>query len=201
MSVVADLLDGLIGRGSVMQLRLVDPAGPYVRALGQIANAGDNPVRFGGVRDIGSFRTRLAAHDVLADFLIERRRTGRPVGLVTAYKHVPAERDAHLGVCFHPDWQGRVWAWEGVALALESLLVDRVVDCLYVDVTPENEKQYLTHGHDFLEYVGKTKVPWDSTQPPVKLYVITLQGWLDSALRRRWGRRVQKALGLSEEGS
>lgn len=74
-------------------------------------------------------------NDVLCQFVIWGRSSGRPLGLVTAF--APSLRDghAHLGVLLSQEVQGKGWSLEGVGLFVEHVFATFGLRKLYIQTS------------------------------------------------------------------
>jgi len=131
--------DGSLLHGTRTTLRVVDPADyPFLR---QLASSDTTLLRW---RDRGQtprpeqFVENLWA-GVVAQFVVERRATGQPLGLVSCYAADARNRIAHLAVLFDPDADtGRRWRIEGVLLFVNYLFEAFDLRKLYAEVPAFN---------------------------------------------------------------
>jgi RimJ/RimL family protein N-acetyltransferase len=124
---------------------------------------------------------------VLTQFMICRRSSADPVGLVTAFNADLLQGHAHLGVCLDPSVQGRGWPFEAVGLFVEHLFQRFELRKLYAQMSDHNTgrvrsaignllvEEARLHDHDFA----------DGSHHDSVIYALWRQRWFDSTNRHR----------------
>ncbi len=128
--------------GARTRLRVVEPRDyPWLR---QLASSGPNLVRW---RDRGqtSRPEQFVEHlwqGVIAQFVVESRRTAEPLGLVSCFGVDQRNRHAHVAVLFDPDAAtGRLWRAEAVLLFVHYVFEVFDLRKLYAEVLELNLPQ------------------------------------------------------------
>jgi RimJ/RimL family protein N-acetyltransferase len=160
-------------------VRLRPPTIPFIDRLYELACVGDIPWLWRGRRETpDGFRDSVYT-DVLVQFAIEDRRTGEPVGLISAYDPNPHHGFAYVTLVLLPGHRYRVWPLEATILFSNLLFVKYNMRHLYGRSTEENFAQFRSGTGRFFEIEGHLKGHLIVNGEPQDLYLLTVT-------RQRW---------------
>jgi hypothetical protein len=134
---------------------------------------------------------------VLCQYVITRRNSDEPVGLVSAFNGELLDGHAHLGVCLDPRVQGRGWPMEGVGLFVEHLFTEFGLRKLYLQIDAGVVPRVRSLTRDLLApevrlagYHGYGGERRDSV-----IYALWRERWFDASNRHRNLLRRHLAVG------
>jgi RimJ/RimL family protein N-acetyltransferase len=160
-------------------VRLRPPSLPFIDKLFELAVLDEIPWVWRGRRDTAEgFRDSVYA-DVLAQFAIEDRRTGEPVGLISAYDANPHHGFAYVTLVLLPGHRFRVWPLEATILFSNYLFVKYSLRNLYGRSLEEHFAQFRSGAGRFFEIEGRLKGHAIVNGEPQDVYLLTVS-------RERW---------------
>lgn len=124
--------------GRWTRCRLVEPADYQFLYNLLVRPANAHRWRFRGVTPEPHMFEQLLWSGVLAQFVVEELKTGRPLGLVAAFDAAPDLSHVAIGVIFEEDVRGRQWPAESILLFLGYLFDHWPLRKLYAHVPEYN---------------------------------------------------------------
>ena len=93
-------------------------------------------------------------HGVLAQFLVERRDTGEPIGLVVAYNPEFRHGYVYLAAIFEPAYEKAGWTLEATAVLLAYLFESFPFRKVYLEVIEFNYERLASGAESFFHVEG-----------------------------------------------
>lgn len=148
---------------------------------------------------VATFRGVIENDDMT--LVIEHKRTGRIVGVVSVYAAIWLWGTAHVAVALDPGYQRDVWPLEGVAIAFDYLFgrydvfPPNVLRRMSLEATEESLRQWESFVGRCGRYEGTLEAfagTTDDDAADLYLYAVFADDWFHSEPRAVWLRAITR---------
>lgn len=135
--------------------RLRPPTAQFIEHVYLLAATGEIPWLWRGAPETPQGFHELVWRDVLVQFAIEDRRSGQPVGLVSAHSASLFHGYAYTSFTLLPQFRKRVWPFEGTVLFGNYLFTRFGLRNLYAETTGSLYEEFRSGAGRLFNEIGR----------------------------------------------